>query len=139
MTRWIALPATCLFVVLSWAEAPPPVPADSLPKDLSIDQVRAAVDYAVAALEICGSRVQDWDISFGDTVADNASSGAFVLGIHPRTLDEFEPSAVSMRMTVTGQDLSTGNGSATPWPACRHGPPGAISGPRRCCPRGRPS
>jgi 2-oxo-3-hexenedioate decarboxylase/2-keto-4-pentenoate hydratase len=86
--------------------------ADLESGDLSIDQVRAAVDYAVAALEICGSRVRDWDISFGDTVADNASSGAFVLGNHPRTLDEFEPSAVSMTMTVTGQDLSTGNGSA---------------------------
>ncbi|MBP2351409.1 2-keto-4-pentenoate hydratase [Kribbella aluminosa] len=80
--------------------------------DLSMSQVRAAVEYAVAALEICGSRVQNWDISFGDTVADNASAGAFVLGNQPRTLDAFDPSTVSMTMTVTGQDLSTGSGSA---------------------------
>ena len=42
--------------------------------------VRAAVDHAVLALEIVDSRIADWDISFADTVADNASSGLFVLG-----------------------------------------------------------
>jgi 2-keto-4-pentenoate hydratase len=86
--------------------------ADLESGDLSVTQVRGAVEYAVAALEICGSRVRNWDISFGDTVADNASAGAFVLGNQPRTLDAFDPSTVSMTMTVTGQDLSTGSGSA---------------------------
>ena len=47
---------------------------------LDVDAVRGAVDYAVAALEIVDSRIAGWDISFGDTVADNASSGLFVLG-----------------------------------------------------------
>jgi 2-keto-4-pentenoate hydratase len=86
--------------------------ADLAEGDLEIDQVRGAVQYAIAALEICGSRVRDWDISFGDTVADNASSGAFVLGPQRLTLDEVEPKDVSMVMAVTGQEESTGNGAA---------------------------
>ena len=80
--------------------------------DLGATRVRAAVDHAVAAIEICGSRIADWDISFGDTVADNASAGVYVLGSRQVRLDQFTPKHVEMRMTVTGQDDSTGNGEA---------------------------
>lgn len=79
---------------------------------LDITQVRAAIDYAVAALEICGSRIEDWDIRFADTVADNASSGAFVLGPRRLTLREFEPRDVVMSLTVDGTEVATGNGAA---------------------------
>ncbi|WP_254854142.1 2-keto-4-pentenoate hydratase [Nocardia donostiensis] len=78
--------------------------------DLSYARVRAAIDYAVAAIEICGSRVAGWDISFGDTVADNASAGAFVLGRARRRLDEFEPREARMAMTIDGVEVSTGSG-----------------------------
>jgi len=75
-------------------------------------QVRGAIDYAVAAIEVCGSRIANWDISFGDTVADNASSGVYVLGTERRTLDDFDPKAVSMSMTIDGEEVSTGTGAA---------------------------
>lgn len=42
--------------------------------------IRSAIDYAVATLEIVSSRIRGWDIRMADTVADNASSGLFVLG-----------------------------------------------------------
>lgn len=86
--------------------------SDLVEGELDLDQVRGAVGYAVAALEICDSRVQDWDISFGDTVADNASAGAYVLGTQRRTLAEVTPSEVTMAMSVTGQEDSTGAGTA---------------------------
>jgi 2-keto-4-pentenoate hydratase len=79
---------------------------------LSLDQVASAIEYAVAALEICDSRITDWDITFGDTVADNASAGLFVLGSQRRTLTEFSPKDVTMTMTVTGQEIATGTGAA---------------------------
>lgn len=79
---------------------------------LDVAQVRAAVDYAVAALEICGSRIRNWDISFADTVADNASSGAFVLGPRHMRLHEFEPKDVVMSMSINGTEAATGNGAA---------------------------
>ena len=42
------------------------------------------------AFEIVDSRVSDWKIKIQDTVADNASAGAFVLGktpINPKGID----------------------------------------------------
>jgi 2-keto-4-pentenoate hydratase len=79
---------------------------------LDLEQVHAAVDHAVAALEICDSRVAGWDIRFADTVADNASAGLFVLGPRRRTLDEFTPGDVSMSMSIDGVEASTGSGAA---------------------------
>jgi len=79
---------------------------------LDVAQVRDAVSYATAALEIVDSRIAGWDITFGDTVADNASSGLFVLGERHLTLDEFEPVAVEMTLHLNGEQVSTGNGAA---------------------------
>lgn len=76
------------------------------------ENVRAAVDYAVAALEIVDSRIANWDISFADTVADNGSSGLYVLAEQRLTLDEFEPRDVEMRMYADDVLVSEGNGAA---------------------------
>jgi 2-keto-4-pentenoate hydratase len=40
----------------------------------------ASTEYVAAALEIVDSRIENWDIRLVDTIADNASAGAFVLG-----------------------------------------------------------
>jgi 2-keto-4-pentenoate hydratase len=74
--------------------------------------VRPHVAYAVAALEIVDSRIAGWDISFADTVADNGSSGLFVLGADRVPLDAVEPVAVQMTMSVDGVPASTGSGEA---------------------------
>lgn len=80
--------------------------------ELDDARVRAAVDHAVAALEIVDSRVAGWDITITDTIADNASSGLFVLAGHRLTLDEFEPREATMRMYADDQLVSEGNGAA---------------------------
>jgi 2-keto-4-pentenoate hydratase len=85
---------------------------DLVDGDLDVAQVAAAVDYAVAALEIVDSRVAGWNIRFGDTVADNASSGLYVLGSDHKTLDEVAPVDVEMTMTRNGEQVSSGNGAA---------------------------
>jgi 2-keto-4-pentenoate hydratase len=66
----------------------------------------------VAALEIVDSRVADWDIAITDTVADNASSGMFVLGRDRVELKAFEPRDVTMRLYADGELASEGSGSA---------------------------
>jgi len=83
---------------------------DEVPDDATL---RAAVAYACAAIEIVDSRVRDWDITITDTVADNASSGAFVLGRTRRSLAEFAPKDVTMSLDDDGgRELSTGTGAA---------------------------
>ncbi|MEI4271164.1 fumarylacetoacetate hydrolase family protein [Klenkia sp. LSe6-5] len=79
---------------------------------LDADQVRSSVAYAVAALEIVDSRIAGWDITLVDTVADNASSGLFVLGDTRLTLEEFDPVEVAMTMDVDGREVSRGTGAA---------------------------
>lgn len=80
--------------------------------EITPDSVRAAVDHAVVALEIVDSRIAGWDITFADTVADNASSGLFTLGMQRLSLDEFEPRDTYAEMSIDGVIVSTGTGEA---------------------------
>ncbi|MEU5095238.1 fumarylacetoacetate hydrolase family protein [Streptomyces sp. NPDC020996] len=74
--------------------------------------VRSAVAYAAPALEIVDSRVADWDITITDTVADNASSGLYVLGAERLPLSAFEPRETTMRMYADDVLVSEGDGAA---------------------------
>ena len=80
--------------------------------DLTLFDVASAVEYALPAIEIVGSRIRDWNIGLLDTIADNASSGMFVLGDTPRTLEGLDLPACGMVMERRGERVSTGNGAA---------------------------
>ncbi len=81
-------------------------------ESLTIADVLGAVDYAVAAFEIVDSRIADWKIKILDTIADNASSGLYVLGSQPKKLDAFDPWACGMVIEHKGEPISTGAGAA---------------------------
>jgi 2-keto-4-pentenoate hydratase len=87
-------------------------PLDQPITDAEREQAAAAVDHAVAALEIVDSRVAAWDIRITDTVADNASSGCYVLGRERRTLAEVAPIDVTMTVFRNGEAASSGDGAA---------------------------
>ena len=74
--------------------------------------VMRATEFVVAAIEVVDSRIHGWDIAIVDTVADNASSGVFVLGGAPRRLHDVDLRAVAMQMSTGGDTLSTGTGAA---------------------------
>jgi 2-keto-4-pentenoate hydratase len=75
------------------------------------DLLRACA-YAVPAIEVVGSRIANWDIRFVDTVADNASSGLYVLGHTPVSLDKVDLRLVGMVLESEGAQLSFGAGAA---------------------------
>lgn len=72
----------------------------------------SATDYALAAIEIVDSRIENWQISLIDTVADNASSAAFVLGSRPVQLENLDLVNCKMRMTRDDEVVSQGVGQA---------------------------
>jgi 2-keto-4-pentenoate hydratase len=72
--------------------------------------IRAAVALAFPAIEVVDSRVQNWKIGITDTVADNASSGVFVIGAHGTSLDDVDPIDVTMTMSRDGEIVSAGEG-----------------------------
>jgi len=74
--------------------------------------VAAATDYVVAALEIVDSRIAGWDIKIVDTVADNASSGLFVLGDQRQRLDRLDLAGCTMETRRGDQVVSAGTGTA---------------------------
>lgn len=82
------------------------------PDDITVADVREAVEVALPALEIVDSRIAGWDIGFTDTVADCASSGLYVVGADARPLTELEPRDVDMTLTINGEVRSSGNGAA---------------------------
>ncbi|HWO64175.1 MAG TPA: fumarylacetoacetate hydrolase family protein [Umezawaea sp.] len=69
------------------------------------------VAYASPALEVVDSRIAGWDITLGDTIADNASSGLFVLGRARVPLADFAPVTTRMVMTRGGEEVSRGTGA----------------------------
>ncbi|CAH2785583.1 MAG: 2-keto-4-pentenoate hydratase (EC [uncultured Paraburkholderia sp.] len=75
------------------------------------DLLRATA-FALPAIEVVGSRIARWDIRLADTIADNASSGLFVLGNRPVKLDAFDAIHCAMVMERRGEQVSIGAGSA---------------------------
>ncbi|WP_237047894.1 2-keto-4-pentenoate hydratase [Lentzea guizhouensis] len=87
--------------------------ADLAQGPFDVATVAAAVDRVVASLEIVDSRIANWDITFADTVADNASAGLFVLAAQDFPLDAVVPREVEMTMSLNGEVVSTGTGAAS--------------------------
>lgn len=88
-----------------------------LERDLTHEQhtfadLLSASAYAVAAIEVVDSRIQNWDIRFVDTVADNASSARFVLGSRPVPLSKLDLVECGMTLEREGEVLSRGVGAA---------------------------
>ena len=79
---------------------------------LTTADIILGTEYVVAAIEVVGSRIAGWDIRITDTIADNASSGMFVLGHQPRRIDEVDLIDCGMSLVRAGEPVSVGAGRA---------------------------
>lgn len=81
-------------------------------KRLTTAELIDCVAYALPAIEIVDSRIAQWDIRIVDTVADNASSGLFVLGTTPVPLAGLDLRLCGMVLEKNGEPTSFGAGAA---------------------------
>ena len=72
----------------------------------------ASLDCALPAIEIVDSAIADWKITLVDTVADNASSGLYLLGLRPVAIGQLAASEFGMQLAVNGATVSVGSGAA---------------------------
>lgn len=85
----------------------------AVPEPTVVDVI-GAVEYALPAIEIVDSRIAGWQIGIVDTVADNASSGMFVLGTTPRSVrdPDLDLRLAGMVMDRNGEPVAFGAGAA---------------------------
>ncbi|HUB38326.1 MAG TPA: 2-keto-4-pentenoate hydratase [Streptosporangiaceae bacterium] len=79
---------------------------------VTVTDVAAATSAVVPAIEIIDSRIAEWKISLLDTVADNASSGGFVVGQSPVPLANIDLSLTGCVLRRNGRIAATGAGAA---------------------------
>jgi 2-keto-4-pentenoate hydratase len=78
----------------------------------TLTELVSAVAYALPAVEIVGSRIENWNIKLLDTIADNASSGLFVLGAEPRRIEGLDLRLCGMVIEKRGEPIAVGAGAA---------------------------
>jgi 2-keto-4-pentenoate hydratase len=71
-----------------------------------------AIAGVLPAVEVVDSRVADWKIKLVDTVADNASSGLFVIGGRMRPVADLDLRLLGVVISRNGELLDTGAGAA---------------------------
>ncbi len=77
-----------------------------------VDVLRATA-FVVPSIEIVDSRIKDWKIKIQDTIADNASSGMFVVGGKKTTVDNLDFRCLGMILEQNGEVVVSGAGAAS--------------------------
>ena len=79
---------------------------------VTVERAAAAIDHAVAAIEIVDSAIEDWKITLPDTVADNASAAKFLIGTDRLPLDKVDLHLAGMELLHNGRQASLGVAAA---------------------------
>jgi len=95
--------------------------------EMNLGRFLIGLEYALPAIEIVDSAINDWKITLVDTIADNASCGLYVLGFEPRRVGDLPLAGCAMDFRKNGETVSVGAGvaclghplSATYWLAKR--------------------
>jgi 2-oxopent-4-enoate/cis-2-oxohex-4-enoate hydratase len=85
---------------------------DLIGPGVTLADVIRATAYVMPCFEIVDSRIKDWKIRIQDTVADNASAAAFVLGDGSADPRDVDLACVGMTLEKNGEIVATGAGAA---------------------------
>lgn len=77
-----------------------------------VHDVLQATRYVLPAIEVIDSRIADWKIGLADTIADNASSGCFVLGETVTRVEDAHLLTAGAILKINGSIVQTGAGAA---------------------------
>ncbi|WAH37132.1 2-keto-4-pentenoate hydratase [Alicyclobacillus dauci] len=80
--------------------------------NIGIEDVLRATRFVVPAVEVIDSRITDWKIKLADTIADNASSGCFVLGDSVQAIAGTNILTAGAVLKINGEVVETGAGAA---------------------------
>ena len=80
---------------------------------VTLQQALAATDALALAVEVVDSRIEDWNIKLPDTIADNASYGAFTVGPWSRSMREADLRTIGMLINKSGSRVAEGMGAAS--------------------------
>lgn len=86
--------------------------ADVDDPSLEMSDLFERIEWVAPALEIVDSRIENWRIGIVETIADNASSGRFVIGPKLPFTSDIELVNCQMQMQENRQVASTGSGAA---------------------------
>ena len=76
------------------------------------EDVLAATEAVAPAIELIDSRIRDWDIRIGDTIADNASSAGYVLGPERVKPADLDLRGIEATLTRNGEQVAAGRSDA---------------------------
>ena len=75
------------------------------------DDIMRATEYIVPCFEVCDTRFTDWTVTVRDTICDNGGAARFMLSSSKRTLNDIDPSVISMTMEKNGELLGRATGA----------------------------
>ena len=81
-------------------------------KNLTVEEVLAATELVVPAVEIIDSRYKDFKFDLTSVQADNSSSTRFVVGSHAAKPEDFDWSTIGVVMQKNGEIIELGAGAA---------------------------
>lgn len=78
----------------------------------SVADVLRATAFVMPCIEIIDSRIRDWKITLPDTIADNASSAAIVMGGTRTSVDAVDLRLIGAALRRNGEIVDTGSSGA---------------------------
>jgi len=85
---------------------------DELKGEVSIEQVIAATDYIIPAVEVIDSRYEKFKFDLASVIADNGSSARFVAGGRPRDPREMDLRTIGVVIEKNGEIMALGASAA---------------------------